>query len=60
MDNADIKVNVNAEIKADLQPVIEHTPNALNKLFELLFGVKYAQQKRLMKLIEIQQSRDIE
>lgn len=60
MDDADIKVNVNAEIKADLQPVIKHTPNALNKLFELLFGVKYAQQKRLMTLIEIQQSRDVE
>lgn len=59
MDNGEIKVNVNAEMKADLQPVIEHTPNALNKLFELLFGVKHAQQKRLMALIDLQQTKDL-
>lgn len=60
MGSGEIKVNVNAEMKADLQPVIEHTPDALNKLFELLFGVKHAKQKRLMALIEMQQSKDLE
>lgn len=60
MESSDIKINVNAEVKADLQPVIEQTPNALNKLFELLFGVRHAKQKRLMALIDIQKSKDIE
>ena len=59
MSNGDMKVNVNAELKADLQPVIDHTPSALNKLFELLFGVRYAEQKRLMSLIEIQKTKDL-
>lgn len=60
MDSGTVKVNVNAEMKADFQPVIAHTPNALNKLFELLFGVKHAQQKRLMALTELQQTKDLE
>lgn len=59
MESGDIKINVNAEVKADLQPVIEQTPSALNKLFELLFGVRHAKQKRLMALVDIQKSKDI-
>ncbi|MCX9939052.1 DUF2806 domain-containing protein [Klebsiella pneumoniae] len=54
-----IDVNVNAELKADLQPVIEKTPSALNKLFELCFGVKHAKQKRFIELINAQSERDL-
>jgi len=60
MDNGELKVSVNAEMKADFQPVIEHTPNALNKLFELFFGVRHAKQKRLIALIEMQKTKDVE
>lgn len=53
-----IDVNVNAELKADLQPVIEKTPSALNKLFELLFGIKHAERKRVIELINAQREKD--
>ncbi|EMI2313543.1 DUF2806 domain-containing protein [Providencia alcalifaciens] len=46
--------NIKAEVKADLTPIIESTPSGLNKLFELVFGVKYAKQKRKILLIESQ------
>lgn len=54
-----LDVNVNAELKADLQPVIESTPSALNKLFELCFGVKHAKQKRIIELIKAQSEKDL-
>lgn len=53
-----IDVNINAELKADLQPVIASTPGAINKLFELLFGVKYARKKHYIKMIEAQGEKD--
>lgn len=53
-----LDVNINAELKADLQPVIASTPSALNKLFELLFGVKHARKKHIIEMIEAQRNKD--
>ncbi|MFM5393077.1 DUF2806 domain-containing protein [Aeromonas veronii] len=53
-----LDISVNTELKADLQPVIEHTPNAINKIFELLFGVKHAKEKRIIELISSQTARE--
>ncbi|MCS2155764.1 DUF2806 domain-containing protein [Scandinavium sp. H11S7] len=53
-----IDVNINAELKADFQPVIASTPSAINKLFELLLGVKYARKKHFIKMIEAQGEKD--
>lgn len=53
-----LDVNINAELKADLQPVIESTPSALNKLFELVFGVKHAENKRIIELINAQRDKE--
>ncbi|QNF18240.1 DUF2806 domain-containing protein [Aeromonas jandaei] len=53
-----LDISVNTELKADLQPVIEHTPNAINKIFELLFGVKHAKEKRIIELINSQTARE--
>ncbi|HAI1449188.1 TPA: DUF2806 domain-containing protein [Escherichia coli] len=53
-----LDVNINAELKADLQPVIASTPNALSKLFDLLFGVKHAERKHTIEMIEAQKIRD--
>lgn len=55
-----LDVNINAEVKADLQPVISSTPKAVNKLFELLFGVKHAQKLHKMAMIEAQKNKDKE
>ena len=57
MDNAS-GVKVNAELKADLQPVIDSTPGAINKLFELLFGVHHAKKKHLIEMINTQKKID--
>ncbi|ELI7905117.1 DUF2806 domain-containing protein [Yersinia enterocolitica] len=53
-----LDVNINAELKADLQPVIESTPNAINKLFELLFGIKHAKIRHTIELINAQKDKD--
>lgn len=53
-----VDVNINAELKADLQPVIDSTPGALNKLFELVFGVNYAKKKHTIEMIEAQIIKD--
>lgn len=53
-----LDVNINAELKADLQPVINSTPSALNKLFELLFGINYAKKKHTIEMIEAQTIKD--
>lgn len=53
-----LDVNINAELKADLQPVIASTPSALNKLFELLFGVRHAKKKHIIEMIEVQKIKD--
>ncbi|OBY37695.1 hypothetical protein PR729_02465 [Providencia rettgeri] len=52
--------NIKAEVKADLTPIIESTPSGLNKLFDLVFGVKYAKEKRKMLLIEAQSKIELE
>ncbi|EQA4279421.1 DUF2806 domain-containing protein [Cronobacter dublinensis] len=53
-----LDVDIKAELKADLQPVIASTPNAIHKLFELLFGVKHARQKHIMEMIDAQKAID--
>ena len=53
-----LDVNINAELKADLQPVIESTPSALNKFFELLLGVRHAKKKHIIDMIEAQREKD--
>jgi len=48
------KFNVSAEVKADLTPIIDSTPKGLGKLFDLVFGEKYARKRRVMTLIDAQ------
>jgi len=48
------KLNISAEVKADLTPIIDSTPKGLGKLFDLVFGEKYARKRRVMTLIDAQ------
>ena len=57
-DDSKINVDIKAEVKADFQPILKKTPNAIKSICYLIFGDKLINSERKRILAAAQNEAD--